>query len=358
MPLPKFYASFPDPSDDWESGPVTTYAPTRPNPEGTVFRNPFVTTQPRTSGEGGANRGYPASTVNAVNASMKAREEADVPAYPTAFRSGYEQGVAGRPAARTPVRDTSPYPGAPVRDVTPASDPYALPRFHSLSNDLGAGESGLFLPGFQAKLAEYQSEADQRFKSGGLVDNWLGRQALKQRSRLVADAERIAGVKLQGRDLQTRRLGANVAALRAQNEVPLAQLSDITQRRGQDFNMTLGRMKDDTDRYGVDTQARTSEENSERALRPHLADVVYGQQMTNALAAGDLDAAEELSIAFGRRNPRVPPDSKFEYSPDGKYITVAGRPGELPKLVPVEDLLKQYKKQAQAAKARELYPDK
>ena len=75
---------------------------------------PWQTQYPRTSGEGGADRGYSPQTVNVVSAAMKAREDADVPLYPTDYRRGYDEGVAGRTQS-VRVPDRSPYPGAPER---------------------------------------------------------------------------------------------------------------------------------------------------------------------------------------------------------------------------------------------------
>lgn len=125
-------ASFPDPSDP-VGGPVTNYAPNRPNPTGAVLRSPFEQQPPQTAGEGGANRGYPAIAAPPAVDTAPAVAAAQGGAYQDQVDRA-RGSVPGQPAA-APV--TSNY-GMGDRSNGGASATAAVPALAAPTSQFGA----------------------------------------------------------------------------------------------------------------------------------------------------------------------------------------------------------------------------
>lgn len=306
----------------------------------------------------------PSATQNAVTGAAAAQgTELSVPAYPTDYRRGYDSATAALPLAphptvltSGPVSGMSPDAGQPYPDNTPFANkvPTSAARasfldgtpdmpggMRGVPSNLPAessGGAGLFAPGFSSQVSDLQSRGAKLLDSSSIVDNWRGRQLLKASARLTGSATSIAGAVTGARNAdagavgaQASLLGARASAMRASNEVPLAQLADTTQRRGQNIQFDTAAAHDAAVRYGTDTDAASRKYATDAGLAAHLPTIQREQAVNDAISSGNLEGAEEVA-RIGRyaplpRQPSFHPDVSGEgglmISADGtqKYIS-------------------------------------
>lgn len=281
----------------------------------------------------------PASTANAV---AGAAEAADQPAYPTAFRSGYDAGVASLPKASQsmgPPRPTladlpgsvanrAPNADVPYPDFTaqaPASQVMArAPQITFNAAPAPTPRAGLFAPGLLAGLQSMQERGHELLASGGLVDNWRGRQLLRAHARYAGSIAELANADSNARNAGVHEQNADTAAFRASNEVPLELMKDYTARRGQDLQFESADRRDRTTRYVSDAQTATSRYATDANTAIH-APAAQRQDAANRLfLTGRKEEADALA-GLGTRHP-VPHEPKITDVPAAGAVLVGDTP--------------------------------
>lgn len=264
----------------------------------------FVTGDPSPIGES-------PRTDNAVNTAA-ATEEQSRPAYPTAYRTGYEsRGADETRSVPVPVRAQAQQPaGYSFPSITFNQPPSAV-----AAGAAGIGSSGLGMisPAMEAQLSSLESEARPLLSSAGIVDRLRGRQLLRARDRLLSGAAGLASVRTQGVNAETGRigaeasmLGAQTGAFRASNEVPLALLNSATQR------------------YGTDVNAAERRYATDMGFLPNMPEVVRGELMYGAARRGD--TAEVERAALLGRYPPLERNLNMQQTMDGRFVYAA--PGD------------------------------
>jgi hypothetical protein len=221
---------------------------------------------------------------------------------------------------------------------------------------------------FHSQIDELDSRISELSNSKGLVDSWRRNQLRKARSRLVGDAARLAGARTESRAVDIAGFNARTSAQRAANEVPLALLSDYTQRRGQDKTVDIARMRDTTDRYGIDTRDTTErygiDTRSSDARRqgdldfmPKLGQVAAGAELYRAQSRGaSLDEVGDIAEAYGLRNPRTPKGPTTEKIGQGESFVVTKPDGSVEVFGP-DELARRTKLPRQNKQTRDQYPE-
>lgn len=244
-----------------------------------------------------------------------------------------------------------PYPGGESPAARAASVLPTMPsiQFNAPPAAIAQGAQGMqsnlgmISPEINYEASSLLDEARPLLKSAGIVDRLRGRQAMRMRSRMLADAANLAGVRVQGANAESGRIGANAnmlgaqtGAYRATNEVPLALLQASTnrygydtQRYGIDSQADTARMRDLTDRENNERSNTTLRRNAELGLLPNMMQVYQADAYGAARASGDDERASEIA-----REGRFAPASKlptFQIDPMGGVWT-QGPDG--PKFVP------------------------
>ncbi len=215
------------------------------------------------------------------------------------------------PGGESPAsRAASILPGMPTIQFNAPPQPVAQGAQGMRSN------LGMISPNIDYEAATLLDEARPLLRSAGIVDRLRGRQAMRARSRLLADAANLASVQVQGANAESGRIGANAnmlgaqtGAFRASNEVPLAMLQSATnrygydtQRYGIDSQADVARMRDATDRENNERTNATLGRNAELNLLPRMPEVAQGERVMRAYAEGDDEGAAE-ALRAGRFPP-------------------------------------------------------
>lgn len=220
-----------------------------------------------------------------------------------------------------------PYPGGESPATRAASILPGMPtiQFNAPPQPVAQGAQGMrsnlgmISPNIDYEAATLLDEARPLLRSAGIVDRLRGRQAMRARSRLLADAANLASVQVQGANAESGRIGANAnmlgaqtGAFRASNEVPLAMLQSATnrygydtQRYGIDSQADVARMRDLTDRENNERTNATLRRGQEFSLLPQMESVYRADAYGAARAAGDDERAGEIA-----REGRFPPAQK------------------------------------------------
>lgn len=363
------HASFPDPSDPTTSLPILNFRPGRPAPPGTMVQSPWEVVPARTANEGGADRGYPAVTRNAVTAAV-----APVASTPrTANEGGADRGYPDFTTQSVPVPADAPSRGnraggnsppsvaAPnvvvmgpgARAATPSYPTIqfaaAPPAVAQAAADFGGG-LGMISPQAQYEANSLFDEGRKLLSSAGIVDRLRGRQLLRQRARLLEGATDIARTRTAGAvgaaQAQAAMLGAQTGAFRASNEVPLALLDAASRRYASDASREAGMYAsdvsransqeaarvsrannlDDADvrRYGIDATTESARYRTDADVAMNLPDIQRKQQILELYQSGRVDEAGDLATIYSRARPD--PRPQLTTSPDGSYVLVM-RPG-------------------------------
>lgn len=298
----------------------------------------------------------PAVTQNAV-AIASEPVKATQPAAPPALDAAPKASAVAQPARNSntvsgPVSGFAPnanvpYPGgespaaraASFLPVAPSIQFNAPPQAVAQGAQGMRSNLGMISPEIDYEASTLLDEAKPLLRSKGIVDRLRGRQAMRMRSRLLADAANLAGVRVQGANAesgqlnaQSNMLGAQTGAFRASNEVPLALLQASTnrygydtQRYGIDSQADIARMRDATDRENNIRSNATIGRNAELGLLPHVGAVAQGERAMRAYAEGD-DAAAERALTANRRDPadRLPTFQINQITGDVWYQTPQG----------------------------------
>jgi hypothetical protein len=281
----------------------------------------------------------------------------DQPSYPTEFARGYGQAqsssspvspdalpkadqvmgppkptsneIAGPVSARSPDRDV-PYPNfdAMDRSVFMANVPSMgqgsrVPDFPTRESVVGQAQGrGLFAPSVLAGLQAMQDKGHELMSSGGLVDNWRGRQLLRAHARYASSIAELSNADSTARNAGSNEMNAGTNAFRAANEVPLAIMKDNTDQRGQTLQFISSDMRDRTTRYGYDTQAASMKYNTDA----HTALGAPGAQRQDAATRLFLEGRTEQADALaglGQRQP-VPRNPTVVDSPQAQGVFING----------------------------------
>jgi hypothetical protein len=238
------------------------------------------------------------------------------------------------------VYQDSTYPGA----VTPTAGlPRAQPpagnfaRFDDIGNTIslgggGGGQSGgsfeMFNPGVQGQLHDLYTRSNQLLSSRSMVDNWRGRQLGKQMDRRMQAEAAMGNTRVGAATARAHMLSSQASALRAANEVPLAQMQDYTAQRGQDIQGESARANVEAHRYATDVGAATQEAQTAAQLRIHGSDVLRAAAQETAMRTGSAEAVKTASEAFSGASERVPHTPAVKDLPGGGVVIVGpdGKP--------------------------------
>lgn len=205
---------------------------------------------------------------------------------------------AGYPGARGTM--TSGLPRAQAQ-------PYEFANFNTIQGGdagSGGGKFEMFNPGVAKQLTDLSTRADALLGSRSMVDNWRGRQAAKMRDRMMLSEAAMGNTRVGAAQARASMLASQASALRAANEVPLAQMHDYTTQRGQDVTGEGQRLQAETSRYNTDTNAdvQTRAQNID-AMR-YAGDIATGQYTAKAVNAGDWESLRNLTESTGKYPPR------------------------------------------------------
>jgi hypothetical protein len=186
------------------------------------------------------------------------------------------------------------------------------------------GDVGLFSPGISSQLSQLTDRANTLLSSRSMVDNWRGRQLAKMRDRMMLSESAMANARSGQVTAGAHLLGSQASALRAANEVPIAQMHDYTAQRGQDRSWDAARLQAETSRYGTDVGAEVQTRAQDIGLLPHIGESAVSQVEAQAVAAGDWQTLER--IAEHRGKTKLPHEEKVTPDPMGRgyVVTPAG----------------------------------
>jgi hypothetical protein len=235
------------------------------------------------------------------------------------------------------VSQPAGYPGAPQQGAGTAITQSPNQQFASFDNfntvQLGVnrdggnaykGDVGLFSPGISSQMSQLTDRANTLLSSRSMVDNWRGRQLAKMRDRMMLSESAMANARSGQTTAQAHMLGSQASALRAANEVPLAQMHDYTAQRGQNFQRETGMANVEAHRYATDVGASTQERAQDIGLLPKIGESAISQVEAQAVQAGDWQTLER--IAEHRGKTKLPHEEKVTADPMGRgyVVTPAG----------------------------------
>jgi hypothetical protein len=323
--------------------------------------------------------GIPARTQNAVagaeaaqSGGKQATTTPATPALPDASRVAVPSGpVSGRaPNANVPYPDFTR--AAPRASSSPVNIEDRMPDLKFAQAPQFQSSRDVFDPNLFTQLQELDFKIGELSNSKGLADSWRRSQLRKARTRLVGDSAMIAKARTAARDLDIAQFGAQVNAMRAANEIPLAQLSDFTQRRGQTLTAQVANMRDATERYGIDTRDATERygvdtrstdlrRGQDFELMARMPQVALGAELVKLQQSGaPLDDVAATTEAFGASNPRQPRAAMTDkvVLPSGGEAFVVTQPDGRTRVMLPEELLRLGKLPRQNAEAGRLFPEK
>lgn len=239
------------------------------------------------------------------------------------------------------VSQPAGYPGAPQQVAGTAITQSPNQQFASFDNfntvQLGVnrdggnaykGDVGLFSPGISSQMSQLTDRANTLLSSRSMVDNWRGRQLAKMRDRMMLSESAMANARSGQTTAQAHMLGSQASALRAANEVPLAQMHDYTTQRGQNFQRETGMANVGAHRYATDVGAEVQTRAQDIGLLPHIGEAAAGQYEAEAIRKGDFESVRALTEARGKYPPRAT-EAKVS-SPDAYGGVWVVEPGKKP----------------------------
>jgi hypothetical protein len=239
------------------------------------------------------------------------------------------------------VTQDSAYPGAPQPMAGNARAQNPNPQFASFDNfntvqvaprggggNAYQGDVGLFSPGISSQLSQLTDRANTLLSSRSMVDNWRGRQLAKMRDRMMLSESAMANARSGQVTAGAHLLGSQASALRAANEVPIAQMHDYTMQRGQDKGWDAARLQAETSRYHTDVGAEVQTRAQDVGLLPHIGEAAAGQYEAEAIRKGDFESVRALTEARGKYPPRAT-EAKVS-SPDAYGGVWVVEPGKKP----------------------------
>lgn len=296
----------------------------------------------------------PAATQNAVDGARAATTKTSAPATQAAPAASRVAIPSGSVANRAPNADV-PYPGGMALPslATPqrVDTTDAAPNLRFAQAPQAEASRDPFDPAMYNQLQELDYRIGELSNAKGLADTWRRGQLRKARSRLVGDATRLAGARSESRAVDTAQFRTQIDAMRAANEVPLAQLSDFTQRRGQTLAAQTANMRDMTERYGIDTRDATerlgidvrssdTRRGQDLDFMPRLGQVAAGSALYKAINSGaSLEDVADVAAAVGLSNPRAakgPTTEKVGLPTGGEALTITMPDGTTRVMLPEE----------------------